>query len=195
MSLTAVLVATEPGLVGRAAVEAGRAAARRALELSARAAGAPQLSFGLNEEGVPRDEHGWCFSTTNTAGLSAAVVASCEVGIDAESLARPRPEVALGSASAAELALLSRESRGESPDVAELARAALILWTAREAVLKLARVGLAGLSRVRICAASRADRLQAELDGARFEIALFIDGRHALALATREPRRVRWIAS
>jgi phosphopantetheinyl transferase len=130
--------------------------------------------FPRNSAGAPVPYSGnWHWSTTNTHGLAAGVIAPGPVALDAEWLARPRLDAARSYLDEAELELLPD---GDAPRE-------LVLWTAKEVVLKLAGVGLAGLPHCRLVAAPAPDSLVVEHDGRRHVVHSRIAGEHVLAFA------------
>lgn len=156
------------------------AAARRALEQAARAAGAPTGPWDTHEAGglAPRrapDGRRWDASLTHARGQTAAALAhSGPIGVDLERCDRAQPRhvgdklAELG----AELAPL------QNPD------ALLSLWTRVEALLKRERVGLAGWSRIevpRVCPPTGEATLQ--FDGAPRWTHVELAGECWLALA------------
>lgn len=135
---------------GREGVLRLRARQGEALRAAARAAGAPvMLDFPRDRRGAPRACGGGRFfwSAANTRGAALAAVAKAPVGVDVESLARPRVAPAAAFAGPDELALCDAWS----------APLALALWTAKEAVLKLAGVGIAELRACRLAAPPAGD--------------------------------------
>lgn len=120
-------------LRGRDLVLAQRAAADLALHLAARRAGAPAV-FPRDPAGAPVPHGGWWWSTAHTGGLAVAAVAPAPVGVDVERLARPRLQAARRKL-ARELERLGRDDDA----------AVVSLWSAKEAVVKRAGVGVAGL--------------------------------------------------
>ncbi|MEX1023474.1 MAG: 4'-phosphopantetheinyl transferase superfamily protein [Planctomycetota bacterium] len=136
-------------LRGRALVLAQRAAATEALHASAARCGAP-ATFERDANGAPRARDGWWWSTAHTDGLAVAALARTRLGVDVERLARPRLAAARAHL-ARDLALLGRDDD----------RAVVSLWSACEAVVKRAGVGVAGLPHCRLI----------DADGSRWRIA------------------------
>ncbi len=137
--------------------EASRAVVAEALRASGELAGAPRAlpydDWPRSASGAPAACGGWHASFADTTGLVLALLAPAPVAVDAEWRLRPRWHAARERFRAAgELALLGGDSRDE----------VLALWTAKEALLKLAGAGLADLAR---CALLR--RGPQERDGAR----------------------------
>ena len=137
-----VVQAFSTRLARRERVGRARSAARAALQASAARAGAPAhlswSSWPRDEDGAPASLAGWHVSLSDTAGLAAAIAAPVPVALDVEWLGRPRWEVARERFRAeGELTLLGADD----------SLAVLSLWTAKEALLKLRRVGLADLGR------------------------------------------------
>jgi len=169
-------------LAGRDAVNEARRLGRRALELSAHHAKRPgpgeETAFPYDAGRVPQPSHAggrtWHFSTTNTRGLAAAIVAPCPVGIDAEWLDRPRIAAPLAYFSPEERALLGLDER----------RGVLALWSAKESVLKLTRVGIAGMGRVHLLSASPTGRLRLAFEDATFGVAILFRGDHVVSIAS-----------
>lgn len=141
--LTPVLAPLGGGTARGPRVEARRRASARALAEAARLAGAPAAAaFERLPDLPPRAPAGWYASLANTARLAAAVVAREPVGIDLEPLGRRRLEAArtlLRESGELERFGLPAGASGE-----EQSRAVLWLWTAKEAVVKRAGVGIAG---------------------------------------------------
>jgi hypothetical protein len=172
------------GLSGRAGVQEARRIGKLALEESARLARFEgEARFPRDAERAPvavRPPGGatWHWSTTNTPGLAAGVVAPARVGVDAEWLDRPRIEAALEYFDAEELALLDRDER----------TGVLGLWSAKEAILKLTGVGMAGMGRVRLEGVlprdgAKDDRLVLSFRDEVLQVAQLWQGEHVLSVA------------
>lgn len=170
-----------------------------ALRASGERAGAPRaLAFETwprDEVGAPAPLAGWHASWSDTTGLVAAVVAPVPVALDVEWLHRPRQGVARERfRESGELARLEAISAGEALDEAVLA-----LWTAKEALLKLARTGLADLGRCPLATAERLEsgegpRYRFRLVHAEREVRVPVHriGAHLLAVAAAEPLSLAW---
>lgn len=131
-----VFVACEsvaPAADGPARIAERSAAARRALARAAEHAGLHRYTLTKTESGAPRiDVAGWHVSLAHSRSLALAALAEQPVGIDVEDLREGR---------------LAKLQRYFEPD--ELARLGSLaprelaaLWSAKEAVLKLAGRGL-----------------------------------------------------
>lgn len=146
---------------GRAGVELARQRAQQALEASAQRAGLADLAleFPRDAERAPlpmrRGGESWYWSTTHTHGLAAGMIGNRPLGIDAEWLARPRQEALGEYLSQAELEAMQLPG----------AHAALALWSAKEAVLKLSGIGMAAMGRTTLVSRSAGGRLWLRLDG------------------------------
>lgn len=172
-------------LQGQEKVRVGRELGRAALKRSARLMKLELETEGEDEQEIfPRDEHRaplaferagrtWCWSTTNTRGLSCAVVAPTRVGIDAEWLGRPRLGAALRYLPANELGAMGLEAR----------RAAFALWSAKEAVLKLTGVGMAGMGRTQLVRVPGPGRATLELDEEVWEVRQVWESEHVISIA------------
>lgn len=134
-----VLEPVEPFEHGPARVAAQSAAARRALARAAEELGLGPLLLTKSERGAPRvDRPGWHTSLAHTRSLALAVLAERPVGADIEDLRAPRLTKLQRFFEPGELARLG------SFDPKELAA----LWSAKEAALKLAGVGIEELGQV-----------------------------------------------
>jgi 4'-phosphopantetheinyl transferase len=125
---------------GAVRVAAASAAAREALRRALAIAGVERFELAFDERGAPRPFAGWHWSLAHTRELALAALARSRIGVDLELANAPRVAKLARVFDDDELALLG------SRDASSLAR----LWTAKEAVLKLAGVGIAELSLVRL---------------------------------------------
>ncbi len=153
MILVAVLAPFSTELVGREGVVEGRRVGALALAKAAERTGIPGLELPRDEKGAPLPIGGWHWSNTNTRGLAAAIVAPFPVGIDAEWSRRPRFEAARDRFDRDDPSELDRMGGRSRTDV-------LRLWTAKEAVLKLTRAGIADLGRTVLTEVLDAERLR-----------------------------------
>jgi 4'-phosphopantetheinyl transferase len=117
-----------------------RRRAIEALHRSERESGAELAALDKNADDAPLASNGWHWSISHTSRFSAGVVSRAPIGIDIERIARRRIEVVAAVASPAERGLFAEFG----------AREFVRVWTAKEAVLKKAGVGLAELSSARV---------------------------------------------
>ncbi|MEW6220541.1 MAG: 4'-phosphopantetheinyl transferase superfamily protein [Thermodesulfobacteriota bacterium] len=160
-----------------------RAAARAALDRAA-------ARFGISlPADLPRDERGaplllagigW--SVSHKPSVCAAVVGWGAMGIDIEEIRPRQPDLVGRVGTAAEWAILG----GRGP--AELFR----LWTAKEAVLKAAGIGIAGLDRCRITGRPGEGELALVLDGRAFLVALYGTAAWQAAVVKAPGQAVSW---
>ena len=185
MRAHAVLVPLSTRLARGQRFPAAREAVREGLRASAELAGARALpceDWPRVASGAPASVRGWHASYADTCGLVAALVAPVAVGIDVEWLARARWEAARELFRATgELARLGSEQRDD----------VLALWCAKEALLKLAGVGLADLGR---CPLERRTGEGFELThgGRRHAVHAHRAGAHLIAWAAAEPLELLW---
>lgn len=193
-----VLVPLSTRLARSQRYAATREVLAEALRASGERAGAPRaLAFEAwprDEAGAPATLAGWHASWSDTTGLVAAVVAHTSIALDVEWLHRPRQGAARERfRESGELARLEALAPGEAEDEAVLA-----LWTAKEALLKLARTGLADLGRCPLAAAERVagdgPRYRFRLVHAERELLVPVHriGAHLVAVAASEPMSVAW---
>ncbi len=128
--------------VGREGVEARRALSHRAMALAAEAMGARLAPERHGEHGQPLAEGGWHRTRSHARACAAAACAPFALGVDVEEVLPRRDELVPRMCSRDELDLLG----GFSWDHA------FRIWTAKEAVLKKAGVGLLELSACRLTA-------------------------------------------
>jgi hypothetical protein len=165
-------VDTRAGAGGRERVESLREHASFALSAAARRTGAELGPPRHDPLGAPLPERGWYRSLSHARGLVAAALHRAPIGIDVE---RPRPL----RADRVEAVLSRRELEVLGPlDELSFARA----WTAKEAVLKKAGVGLLELSACTLVGREGADLLRLEHRGRLHEVWQCVVHGHVVAL-------------
>ncbi len=117
-----------------------RRRAIEALHCSERESGAELAVLEKDADDAPLASNGWHWSISHTSDFSAGIVSRARVGIDIESVSRRRLELVTAVASPTERELF--------PEFG--AREFVRVWTAKEAVLKKAGIGLAELSAARV---------------------------------------------
>ena len=176
-------------LRGRDGVAEARRLGRVSLDRSSKLAHVEHTNFPRDPERAPTPFRSggvtWYWSTTNTTGLAGGVVAPTRVAIDAEWLDRPRLEAVLEYFAPAELDDLLQLGLDER-------RAALALWSAKESVVKLTGVGMAGMGRATlecVLAPGRGTptRLAVSLEDEVFEVVQVWEGEHVVSLACDAP--------
>lgn len=184
-ALHAVLCPLSMRLARRQRFAAAREALAEALAASGALAGAPRAlpysAWPREASGAPAVVRGWHASVTDTRGLAAALVAPFAVALDAEWRQRPRWHAARERFRVTgELAQLGDEGRDS----------VLALWSAKEALLKLTRTGLADLARCPLLARASAGAQQVfNLRHGEREYAVRVQllGQHLLAHASAAP--------
>jgi phosphopantetheinyl transferase len=182
VSLVAVAIervpAVDPGAPAAERVRLQRLAARAALERAGEALGAGARTLAFDARGAPRLDDGWCCSLSHARRLAAAAVGRAPVGIDVEPLREPRRDLVERVLDPAERALLAH-----LPLELAFARA----WTAKEAVLKRAGVGLLELSACRLERLDPDGRLHLRHRGATLAVVQRLAEGHVLALCSGAP--------
>lgn len=158
-----------------------RAALAEALRASGELAAAPRSlpfeDWPRCASGAPASSGGWHASWADTTGLAAALVAPVPVGLDVEWLHRPRWEAARARFhESGELRRLGADDR----------EPVLALWTAKEALLKLAGVGLADLGRCRLLWRD-GETFHLEHRTRPHDVRVLVAGQHLLACASAVP--------
>ena len=129
-----------PSVKGIARVEMQRRRALAALRCSEKESGAQLARIEKNAEDAPVASNGWHWSISHTRDYSAGVVSRTPIGIDIEPIRVKRLEVVTSVASDDERSMFDEFGPRELVRV----------WTAKEAVLKKAGVGLLELSSARV---------------------------------------------
>ena len=178
MKLPVVLIPTGKEKQGRAGVDQRRGAQAKALGAAAARAGIGTVGFKRDEDGAPlAREDGWCWSVANTRKGVVATVAPGPVGVDLESMDRPRV------APVEEFA--DEEERAHVADWDT--EATLRLWTAKEAVLKKAGCGIAELRECRLAAPPTIDGMVLDHRDAKHKVRHFVAGKLIVAIVSDAP--------
>ncbi len=138
-------------------IRAASLRAREALARSAELSGAVLGALEQGEDEAPLPSNGWWWSLAHDLELAGGLVSRSSVGFDLERVRPLRAELVAGFLNERERGLL------DPLDPLALARA----WTAKEAVLKRAGVGLAELSQCRVIGPLTPDRIWLEHRGER----------------------------
>jgi 4'-phosphopantetheinyl transferase len=165
--------AHDAALRGRARLESQSALARAALALSARASEARLGPLAKDAEDAPLPSNGWHWSLSHSDGFAAGAVCRARIGIDVEAIAPRRSDVVARVSSREELELLGGFSW----------EAFVRVWTAKEAVLKKAGVGLLELDRCRLVAVTGTGLLVVNHRGRDHVVEQSVDSDHVAAVA------------
>ncbi len=130
----------EPGLSGEEKVARLSRIAREALGISARNSGIVLGDLEKDEDDVPCPSNGIHWSLSHKPRCVAAVVSDGSIGIDIEEI-EPRAEPIFGLVASEE-----EWEMGGGKDWGTFFR----YWTAKEAVLKAAGIGIGGLKKCRV---------------------------------------------
>ena len=174
------LTPEEQHLRGRARLQAQSQRSREALALSCEASG---VSLGPLEKGdrnAPLPFHGTFWSISHKSRFVAAVVGPAPIGIDIEEITPRTDGLPDHIAAQDEWALADR--RWET---------FFRFWTAKEAVLKAAGVGLADLKKARIHAIPDADNLIVDYASKRWTVRHFRFQNHIVSL-THDGHEIAW---
>lgn len=169
-------------LKGREKVACLSRCARQALILSANKSGILLGELAKDESGAPLPFDGCYWSLTHKTDFVGAVIASGPVGIDIE---RIRPV-------AASLFKKVADDLEWELSAGDPLQRFFRYWTAKEAVLKAAAVGLRGLSRCRIKQVVDDRRLVIEYMQKHWSVEQLFFEQH-LAAVVRAADRVEWI--
>ena len=173
----------EPERPPRERVQAQSRSARVALAEAALGAGCGELRFEKDGDDVPLPTGGWHWSVSHDARLVAGAVYRGAVGVDLERVELRRVVDHESVLDAAE-----REMLG-TLDALAFAR----LWTAKEAVLKAAGVGLGELSACRLAEPPGEDWVRLQHHGRPCLVRQAFPGQHVIAVhAPGEDWTVVW---
>lgn len=172
-----------PGAPGRERVAAQSRGARACLAAAARGCGAPTGPYEKDASGAPLPLDGWHWSLTHDAQRVAAALARERVGLDLERVCERRAELV-------ERVLDPGERRVLRGPVTPLAFTQV--WTAKEAVLKAAGVGLQELSRCRLLSLKSGESCLLAHRGALARVRFHMFADHVLAVHAPSSLEVSW---
>jgi 4'-phosphopantetheinyl transferase len=133
--------------------------ARRALEISAGKSQVPLGKLDQDERNAPLPFDGTYWSITHKTEYVAGVIAPSPVGIDIEKACSRATSLFQKTATEAEWALADRSLK-----------TFFRYWTAKEAVLKAAGIGLTALSKCRVIQVPDAQHIDIEYDARKYRI-------------------------
>lgn len=133
--------------------------ARRALERSAEKSSVRLGALEQDERNAPRPSNGTYWSVTHKNEYVGGVVSPSPIGIDIEKICPRAKSLFRKTADEAEWALADRTLK-----------TFFRYWTAKEAVLKAAGIGLRDLSKCRISRVTDRHHLNVEYDGNKWQI-------------------------
>jgi len=174
------LAPEERRLRGRARVQALSRRAREALALSCGASGVSAGPFVKDDRDAPLPFNGIYWSLSHKPRYVAAVVGPRAIGIDLEEIAPRHERLHAYLAAESEWALADRSWE-----------TFFRYWTAKEAVLKAAGVGLAHLKKARIHSVLDADNLIVEYGSRLWPVRHFRFEDHIVSL-THDGDDIRW---
>ena len=181
------LSAADRLLRGRDRTRAQSRRAREALALSCASSGVPIGPFRKDRHDAPLPFAGTYWSVSHKPCYVAAVVSPTRVGIDLEEIIPRNPALWSYIADADEWALLRHQRDHEGDQNWEMF---FRFWTAKEAVLKAAGVGLAHLQKARISAVLSEDGLLVDYAAALWPVRHYRFQRHIVSLTHTE--KVVW---
>jgi len=156
--------------------------ARTAAEQSAEKAGICCTGFPKNEKGMPLPSLGYYWSISHKPEYVAGVVSAQKIGIDIE---RIRPYSA---------GLEKKVADENEWSLYPLDRSELLFhyWTAKEAVLKIVGIGLAGLSACKIQKPASQDHMVVLFQDQKYLIKHIAFDNHVAAIVTDQGTRIEW---
>ncbi|MFH2065635.1 MAG: 4'-phosphopantetheinyl transferase superfamily protein [Pseudomonadota bacterium] len=157
--------------------------ARVAAERSAKKSGIRLAEFIKNPKGVPLPAKGYWWSVSHKPEYVAGVVSRGKIGIDLEKI---RPYTA---------GLEKKVADEAEWAIYPVARSDLLFryWTAKEAVLKLMGIGLAGLSSCKIQKETSDNHMTVRFQDQRFQVEHITFDNHIAAVVTDDHARIEWI--
>lgn len=166
--------------------------ARVAAERSAKKSGIRLTEFIKNPKGVPLPAKGYRWSVSHKPEYVAGVVFRGKIGIDIEKIRPYSAGLEKKVADEKEWALypIDRLDRLDQFDRSELL---FRYWTAKEAVLKLMGIGLAGLSSCKIQKGTSGNHMTVRFQDQNFQVEHIAFDNHIAAIVTDHRTRIEWI--
>jgi 4'-phosphopantetheinyl transferase len=156
--------------------------ARFAAERSAKKNGISLAGFTKNEQGMPLPSMGYYWSISHKPEYVAGVVSVKKIGIDIEKI-RPYST-----------GLEKKVADEKEWSLYQLDRSELLFryWTAKEAVLKIAGIGLAGLSSCKIKKNTSENHMIVLFQNHEYHIEHIKFDNHVAAITAGDDTRIEW---
>ncbi len=186
MALYPVVMPVSPAvrrLSGREKVAALSEFARAALRVSADRSGIALGELAQDDEGIPLPAGDYVWSVSHKPRYVAAVVGRAVAGIDIEEVRPRRPDIFTYVAGDAEWSLFGERSW----------YALYRCWTAKEAVVKSAGIGLAGLKSCRVLDVPDGESVTLSFQGRRYEVTQLHHDVHVAAAVRDGHHQVSWV--
>jgi len=172
----------DPSLSGAEKVSRLSRIAREALQLSARKSGVTLGDLEKDDDDVPCPSNGTHWSISHKPGCVAAVVSDSNIGIDIEEI-EPRAEPIFRLVASDEEWELGN---GKGWDTF------FRYWTAKEAVLKAAGIGIGGLKKCRVTSIPDGNRIVLNYRDQLFQVEHMYYENHIVSILKGD-HEVRWV--
>lgn len=172
-----------PSISGKEKVVWIRDASREALKICALRIGVKLKKLKKNSKGAPIPFDGIYWSVSHKPRFAAAVLGKYPMGIDIEEI-KPRSDAVFRKVISEE----EESLRGQE----EMLQYFFRVWTAKEAVLKAEGVGLAGLSKCRVCRVNDEAAMQMDYEGKPYHVVQTFFKKHVASVVTNG-ESVEWV--